>query len=931
MSTLNSNPIAKAVRYALIAGTAAAVAMPAAFAAEDEAAAKETKVTITGSRIKRVDVETAQPITVITREELDMSGDTSVADALRNTSANTFGSWKAQSGYGAGYSGSAEIDLRGVGATLVLIDGRRMPGAGYDGGQTQDLNNIPLAIVERIEILRSGASAIYGSDAVAGVVNIITRKEMDGAEFSVLYEQRGVDDGSKVKYEFAAGVTGEKGSMIVTAEHQTVDEMVDNDVTGFDNGVSWYSPVANAFYYSQGYYDYYLDEFTNDYDPAVHGDYATAEEYANDQNIENWPAFFDASLCGAVPNTINNGYRCGYAYSNATWLYPQQDQDSIMTKFNYEVNSNLSFNARISFVNAKSHSRYAPTPISTATPTMSYDNPLLPPSIASDIRFTGDNSRPTVNFYHRSALLGNRDSYLNKTAYDAVFGFEGFLDAGSGFDWSVNYQRTVSSENLQNTNLINDRMFQAGVDNGEFDVFNVGGMTPAAWSAHAIEFYRSVAHTGTLDVAQRKDIVDGTFGGEIMSNDLMTANFVVGGEFENLDFTYRSDPESGQGYISGGSGGDDVFANRERTAAYAEFAFAFDFGLEATVAARYDGYDMEGDVGDSWATKTFSDTTTMFSLAYRPMDTLLIRAVVGESFRAPSMNELFASRSFGFPDGYDYYYCEPVNPPADSGNPPGLGNPANDPSYCDVGNLPQMLYWSGGNPSLNPESGDNISFGAVWNVTDDLVVEAQYYHLEYVDKIGGVSLDRILELNWLAGGETSAVVRGSNGQVEYVNGGTINQDSVKTFGWDYAVSYNMDTSIGKFNIKADLTNVSAFDETTDGILYRNAGLRGAPEIRANLQVSWAKDDYYAAWRTNYISAQETTSSNPNILDLDAIMYHNVQFGMYTPWDGEVVLGIRNLLDEGLPFNSTAEAWRDFNTTLYSAEGRTWTLRYEQKF
>jgi iron complex outermembrane receptor protein len=893
LSTLNSNPIAKAVRTALLAGTAAALAMPAAYAAEDE---EGEKVTITGSRIKRVDVETAQPVTVITREELDMSGDTSVADALRNTSANSFGSWKAQSGFGAGYSGSAEIDLRGVGATLVLIDGRRMPGAGYDGGQTQDLNNIPLAIVERIEILRSGASAIYGSDAVAGVVNIITRKEVDGAQLGVTYEERGVDDGSKVKYEFVAGASGDKASMLVVAEHQTVDEMTDRSVTGLDNGVSWYSPVANAFYYSD--------------------------------SAGGYEQFDDASLCGSVPNTIDQGFRCGYAYSNATWLYPQQDQDSLMTKFTYEVSSNLIFNSRLSYVNAKSHSRYAPTPISTAVPTMTFGNPNIPASMAADM---DPNVDPTVYIYHRSALLGNRDSYLDKNAYDAVFGLEGFLEAGNGYDWTLNYQRTTSSENLMNTNLVNDRMFQAGLDAGDYDVFNVSGMTTAEWSQQALDFYETVAHTGFLRVDQRKDIVDGTFGGELFTSDIVTGNFVVGGEFEKLDFTYQSDPESGQGYISGGSGGDDVYANRDRSAIYSEFAFNFDFGLEVSAAARYDSYDMTGDVGTGTADKTFSDTTTMLSVAYRPMDTLLLRAVVGESFRAPSMNELFASRSFGFPAAYDFWYCDTYQG-GQFGDP---ADPNFDSSYCDASNQPQHLVWSGGNPDLDPEFGDNISVGAVWNVTDDLVVEAQWYSIEYYDKITNVSLTQILLEDQAQNGNSTPVTRGPNNQIESIQSGTINQDEQNTFGWDFAVSYNMDTSVGQFTIKGDLTRTSAMEfvsvdpATLEQSVYNSIEDHDWPKMKANLQVSWSKDDYYAAWRSNYIAGQERP--NDNFRDIDAVVYHNVQFGMYTPWDGEVVVGIRNLLDTEVEMYTDTVAWRNFSPTLYSPEGRTWTLRYEQKF
>ena len=149
--------------------------------AQDEVLVQQ-KVTVTGSRIKRVDIEGPSPITIIDRETIDASGEISVADLLRDQSFNSFGSQRQRSGSSS--QSQATVNMRGLGAqrTLVLLDGRRLSGSPtFQSGAATNLNTIPLAAVERIEVLRDGASAIYGSDAIGGVVNIITRKDYEGS------------------------------------------------------------------------------------------------------------------------------------------------------------------------------------------------------------------------------------------------------------------------------------------------------------------------------------------------------------------------------------------------------------------------------------------------------------------------------------------------------------------------------------------------------------------------------------------------------------------------------------------------------------------------------------------------------------------------------------------------------------------------------
>ncbi|MGN6704123.1 MAG: TonB-dependent receptor plug domain-containing protein, partial [Burkholderiaceae bacterium] len=197
----NRKKLPQAIRFALLAGSVSLVAGNAF--AQDQTQDQQTttdtqqkastleKIEVTGSRIKRAEVEGALPVTVITRKDIEVSGKTTVADLLQNSTFNSFGSNKPTSGSSA--QSMSEMSLRGLGGgrSLVLIDGRRAPLSPQFSEAGSDLNSIPLSAVERVEILSDGASAIYGADAIGGVVNIITRKDFNGVEMTV-----GVGDGN---------------------------------------------------------------------------------------------------------------------------------------------------------------------------------------------------------------------------------------------------------------------------------------------------------------------------------------------------------------------------------------------------------------------------------------------------------------------------------------------------------------------------------------------------------------------------------------------------------------------------------------------------------------------------------------------------------------------------------------------------------------
>ncbi|MEG3766036.1 TonB-dependent receptor [Alteromonas sp. 14N.309.X.WAT.G.H12] len=852
-------------RSMLLAGTASMLTTPLAFAqsADEEEAAPIEKIEVTGSRIKRTDLESVSPVTVITAESIELSGDTSVAEVLRNSSINTFGSYRGQSGYGSGASASSEVNLRGLGsgATLVLLDGRRLPGLGYDGGSSSDMSMIPMSIVERIEILRDGASAIYGSDAVAGVINIITKKSFDGVELGYTFEDPGVDGGDSNRYNFAAGLTNDKGSIVFVAEHENTQEVTDAAVVGEDVGYSTYSPVANFY-----------DSDTDSY-------------------------YYNSDLCEDIDDTVDTGDRCGYYYGNSTWLYGATEKNSIMTKIQYTLADNLEFISRFSATQTTTDSRYAATPVSTSTLTIDADNAMNPYGTDGTV-------------YFRTTSLGNRDATTEKTNFEIVAGLEGYFTlADSDWDWQLYYQRTTSKEEVFNYNLVNDTVVQDLIDSEELDLFNVQGLSTEDWIEYNSDLLEEAEHTGIYQSDQLRDIIDGNISGQVFQNNFMTVSAVFGAEYSNLDFTQMSDPESALGIISGGSGGDDVYATRERQSYYTEWAIELPADVEVSAALRYDGYDLEGDTGEEISTSHFSDTVPKLGVTWRPTDDMLLRVSWGEAFRAPTMSELFSTISYSFESAYDTYYCDT------------LGNASADTSYCST--TQQHLTYYGGNPDLKPENSTSLTLGVVYDVTDNFSFEVSYYQYDYENKIESIDVDDLIDLD--TDGSSSNIERDDDGKIVSITSGYTNYSEVTTSGLDVSADYRLPTSIGEFGASLEFSHVFSYEE--EGTEY--AGELFYPDNRGNITLDWTDGDKWSvAWRTLFIGANGDTMYS--YYDYaDDYFNHNITVSYQVNDNIRVTGGISNLTDEMITYDDTY--FRGYDDTLYDPLGRTMSFKVQASF
>ena len=878
---------ARAVRASLITmGSASVLLSGITIAAEENT--KVERIEVTGSRIKQVDMETVSPVTVINAADIAMTGEKTVADVLNNSAINSFGSWRGVSGYGSGASSTSNVNLRGLGssATLVLLDGRRMPGTSSSSGSVADTSSIPMAIVERIEILRDGASAVYGSDAVAGVINIITKKEFDGLQLDYSTEQPSVEGGDANRLSIATGYNTDKGNITLTYEYYDTKAVMDRDIWNMDD------PSYATF---------------SGFSSVPNGKYGTG----------NGSWYSNSDICDQTENTVdttdgNNKGRCLYDSGRVTKLFGDQTRNSFLSNFTYEITDGIQFRGRASASLAETETRYAGTPVSTNYPVMSADNKFNP--VGED-----------MTLYMRSAQIGERDTLTETNNVDILGGFIGTLDLGNGIDWELNAQHSRSTTNSFNYNLINDEIVQQGIDSEQYDIFNTTGMSYEQWNQQMTELYRKAAHTGVYQGKFESTQIDGLASTLLVDNGDVSVAMVGGLEYEMIKFKQTSDPESASGIISGGSGGDDVDATRDRSAAYLEFQVGLPANVELSAAVRYERYEQEGSLtgpqGQVVNSSTFDAVVPKFGISWRPVDSLLLRASYGDSFRAPNMGEMFSSQSLSFEKAVDSLWC----------NEPGNV----DAVYCATSN--QHKTWYGGNPDLEAEEGNSLTLGGVWNATDNWNIELSYFSIAYENKIESISVNDILR-DEIKNGSSPYVHRGSDGKIEYIEAGVRNLATVETSGIDFVTAYNLETGIGDFNFRLDLTHVLDFkkQDNAESEMIDYAGLTDSPDWRGNFATSWKYDDFSAAWTVVYIGRQSADYYNQLeetdvYVDYSNYFKHNIQFAYNHAYNGSITVGVNNVFDADAPNFYTYADYRDVNVGLYDVLGRTYYLRINQKF
>ncbi|MEP1383298.1 MAG: TonB-dependent receptor plug domain-containing protein, partial [Paraglaciecola sp.] len=418
-----NSKLTKSIRLAIAAGAASTVMTLPSFAVAQEAVDEAEKITVTGSRIKRTDLEGSSPVISITAADIKLEGDFTVADALRSSSLNSFGSFSERSGSSA--QSQATVNLRGAGSrrTLVLLNGRRFPGSPTLGGASANLNAIPFAAVERIDIMTDGASAVYGSDAMAGVVNVILKDNVEGITFTGGVGHRTNDEGTTSKeFSITGGLSNDKGSITFSFDHQERKGISDGardytkaTMTDFDG-----DGIIQAYSETAGWSIYGATVAAPDYSSA------TASPLCGDLTAEYGS---DTFLEVAADEDWSAGSTyCMFAYANVSYNTASFDRNTLYVNSNYEITDSVEWYGQAMITQNSSFGRYAPP--AAGWNGISADNENNP---------YGE----VTNGYFRWVGIGNRDGNIDDYNQDYTTGFRGDLDWNNA-SWDIYFHNNVA-------------------------------------------------------------------------------------------------------------------------------------------------------------------------------------------------------------------------------------------------------------------------------------------------------------------------------------------------------------------------------------------------------------------------------------------------------------------------------------------------------
>ena len=926
---------------------------------EDDPLKGLEEIIITGTRIKRKSLATAAPVTVLTRDDLLSAGMMSVGEILQNLPANA-NAINVQ--FNNGGDGTTNVDLRGLGAfrTLVLLNGRRHVAGGSGADSSVDLNAIPIAIIERVEVLKDGASAIYGSDAIGGVVNIITKKDFVGVEATGYAGMSQHGDGQVYDISATTGVSSTKGNIVFSASFYDQQEIRarDRDFSktdktyffdpeerkaegrAFRNNGSPGTPQGTIWWYDDEDGDG-IDDLGNPAWQEVANNSCTSGVCYNDP-MQGWRDFNE-------DGNSDTGEGDLYNYQPDNYLLTPQRRLSLWTSGNYELSEWFNTYFEGSFTNRRSVQSLAPEPVYT-----------WPDLMVSADNIYNPYGRPFSDMGRRMVEGGNRMFSQNINTLRLVLGVQGQVpDIGPLHDWDwdfhVNFGRTEGVTTTQGQYVLSRLQRALGPDSectGDcvpLDLFGGAGSV----SPEMLDYitYAGVARgysdqrIAALDVqGPLFELVEGT-----------PVSLALGYMYRREAGGFQPDPLEAIGDITG-TASSPVKGRYHEHAGYAELSLPILGGLpalqlfELTAALRGFNYSTFG-----------SDFTYKFGARWQINNWLAARGTYSTAFRAPSVDELYSGQSDSYPTVSD--------PCADAAarNDPQVG--AN--CTADVGSSlvndtsSQLRTKIGGNPNLEPETA-HIATGGI--VLEDKLVKGlsaavDYWNISIDNAIQPIGAGIILTSCYQSAPDErkfcELINRGANDKIIDINDTLNNVGTVRTHGMDFDVRYTRPTPIGRFG--ASLEAVLLFDYLyvmPNGYEWSfkdnydagsaSSGSNGGvyTSWKANATLAWVLDRYNAGLNFRFIPGfkecdtenlcnAERVEGDPEPFSRDVESNLTMDFFAGVEFDSflgqtDLTLGVNNLTDQDpaviyTGFLGTSDA------STYDFMGRYFYVRFGQRF
>ncbi len=910
------------------------------------AAQNAQRVEITGSSIKRVAAEGALPIEIISRAEINRMGLTTMEQivATLTVAGNGTDNLAALGGNASQGSsanpdgnnnlGNSSANLRGLGPqnTLLLLNGRRLANHGLKGA-TVDLGSIPVAALERIEILRDGASSTYGTDAIGGVINFILRRNYEGGEASLgtditqegggnIYKVSGLFGfGSLDKDRFNAmlSLSASKNERLSSRQRDFAGNGHDpaNGVAQETVGTPFASQIATTN----------ASNWTALGRPGSSAPirFNTANLLALQDNCDSIPDM--ARYADEVTGVTTRRYGCSYDYAGRAMLQQPFETLNLVSRFNFQfAPDHLAF-LELLATRTTAQKEYEPIQITSNTASDRYSYPVggpyyqnlasLYPNLTAQTGMTFDPKKP-IGIRWRCGDCGPRVIDTTSENQRLLLGLEGQI---KGYDYKVGVLAgRATSRAVLTSGYFFDDALDAALDTGQINPFLLPGQSQSAAGVAALDGARANGLT-RLNGSTHLYQLDASLSGDLMKLPAGALSFAVGLDLRQegykLDYNeavlYSSLPDA-----------DFTARNRNISALYGEVLAPLAKGVELTASVRTDHYS---DFGQT--------TNPKLSLRVQPMKELMFRASAGTGFRAPTFGQLYTAATD--PNGTLPTITSARNDPSAICSGAGALVGAARDGVCGV----RFEYLTGGNPDLKPEKSKQWSVGFVADPTDWLSLGVDLWRVERTDVIGFLSPEQILDNYDVL---SQYVVRGSDGKIEYLRAGRINAAGTVTAGADINVKVNGRLPGGQWT--ASLAG-SYLDTHKDRLLETQAwtervGKFNNQDLRLRwkhtLSFGYTRGPWSATLSQSYVSGYTAYVWPTGVTQpggkVDSYTRYNLS-GSYTGIKNLTVnAGIRNLLNTDPPFSihhSDEVSGTSWDPRVGDPRGRAFFLNASYKF
>ena len=921
--------LAQVISLICIAGPAFAQTAPDAPKTPDGKPQSVERITVTGSNIKRVQDESAQVLQVITKEEINRAGITSAEQLIASISANGTGADNLSSNTGIqlgstdrNNNGNSSANLRGLGAasTLVLLNGRRVSTHGAKGNAV-DLNSIPLAAVERVEVLKDGASAIYGTDAIGGVINFILRKDYRGVEVTAFSDTTadgggniyrgsilgGMGDLAKDGYNVMASLTFDRNERLNAPQRKFVngyqpDRGLSPDTTG--------TPFATQ---------------TGGAGTAIGSSFrtpnlGTGTQTFNRANLLSFQGKCDTGQQMSQYQFLLWGspgfrYGCAFDYTGQAVLIQPVDRTNFVSRGTMQLGSSMTGFVEAVASRSKSEKQFEQSQITTsigAGNAYPANGPYYQDLSAFIPTF---NRNLPIAYRWRCTDCGKRTIDSVSDSYRLLVGLEGLIgkyDYKLGLSTAGNKAESTLGDGYMKTTL-----FNAALASGLINPWLLPGQTQ---TPAAMALINGAKAAGTKLFGGQAGLVqfDGAISGELMALPAGPLAFAAGFDVRKESYKFSDGSVTTVPVRDAPFDAEFPKVSRNIRAVYGELAIPVAKNFEATVAVRHDRYS---DFGGT--------TNPKFAFKWTPFNELLVRGSTSSGFRAPSFFQLYGATSESPVPGNiaDPILC-PLNP--------------TDLSVCAI--RPNARF--GGNKGLQPEKSKQWTFGGVITPTDWLTASLDYWEIIRTDRIYELTPQQVIA-NYTTFPEN--LVRGAGGRLDgqggYIRAGFVNADGDITRGYEASLTMNGKLGAGKWYASIDGTYIDSFKsrvfstqpyiETVGQWNSRNLFVRWKHQARFTYsQGPWSgtlSQSYTRGYKDEVPAGLVPPGFDP---DVKAYIIYGLS-GTYSGFKNTTVtLGVKNLLNTDPPFtahNVDFAAGAGWDPRVADPRGRAYTARVTYKF